>query len=163
VSRERDDDERPRPSWSEIDKRRDRPRARQDERRPRGAVAEARARVAAGQYLKKVEGRLFSGRGDDAAEGLTRAVHEAHGTSGLAEACRAYLEAVGPPSDARLLALFLDAKEPRVVVAGLEGLERLRSEGTLPVSPGLRSHLRMLSEEPDDDVAYAAEDLLSKL
>jgi hypothetical protein len=157
-----DDDDRPRRSWSEIDKLRDRPRSRSDERRPRGAAAEARSSMATKQYLDRMGEQLFAGGGaDDGAE--ARAVRAAHGSKELALACRTYLEGRGSPDDASLAILFLDAEAVDVQVAGLEALTRLHASGALSASSGMRTQLRILSESSDDDVAYLAEELLGAL
>jgi hypothetical protein len=163
VSGERDEDgERPKLSWSEIDKRRDRPRTRADrEQRPRTAAAEARSRAATQQYLRKLGGELFAkhragGRGEE----LAGAIRDAQGTPGFADACRAYLGELGPPRDASLCARFLDARAPELVLAGLRGLEGLRGEGALAPSAGLRAQLRTLANDANDEVADAAEALL---
>ena len=76
---DRDRDERPRRSWREIDQMRDGSRGRSgDERRPRGAAAEARAKAATQQYLKhadelfaptNVRARFFTVTGGAAAVG----------------------------------------------------------------------------------------------
>ena len=156
------DDDRPRRSWSEIDKLRDRPRSRSDERRPRGAAAEARSSVATKQYLKKMGDQLFAGGKGDAGGDEARAVREAHGTRELAAACRTYLNEQGSPDDASLAALFLDAEAVDIQVAGLEALTRLHAAGGLSVSSGMRTQLRILSESSNDDVAYLAEELLAQ-
>ena len=154
----RDDDERPRLSWSEIDKRRDRPGRRDErEKRPQGAAAEARARAAAQSYLAKLDGALFA-KGPAGEAG--RAVREAHGSPRLADACAAYLAALGPPRDAALAALFLDAPRRELVLAGLEGLAALRAAGCLAPSRALQSQLRLCAGGSDDEVASAAEALL---
>jgi hypothetical protein len=163
---ERDGDgERPKLSWSEIDKRRDKPRARADrEQRPRGAAAEARARDAAQQYLKQKGGALFAkhgagGRGD----ALAKAVRDAQGTPGFAEACRAFLRELGAPTEASLCSRFLDARDPELILAGLRGLEGLRDAGQLAASAGLRSQLRGLADDANDEVASAAEAIVRAL
>jgi hypothetical protein len=157
-----DDDERPRLSWSEIDKRRDRGGRRAErERRPRGAAAEARSREASKAYLKKLDAALFA-KGPAGARGepLAGAVREAHGTPAFADACAAYLAAHGAPADAALAALFLDAPRREIVLAGLGGLASLAAAGRLEIGRSLRGQLRMHAEGSDDDVASAAEALL---
>ena len=157
------DDERPKLSWSEIDKRRDRAGGRRDERerRPRGAEAEARSRAATQSYLKKLDGALFAkGAGGAAAAPHARALRDAHGTPGFDAACAAYLAAQGPPRDAALAALFLDAARREHVLAGLAALASLRSAGGLELGRGLRSQLRVHAEGADDEIASAAEALL---
>ncbi|HEX2484107.1 MAG TPA: hypothetical protein VHQ66_02330 [Myxococcota bacterium] len=157
-----DDDERPRLSWSEIDKRRDRAGGRRDagERRPRGAAAEARARRASQAYLKDAADKLFGATGaGPQADALARAVRDANGTPRLAAACAEYVAAVGPPRDAALAAVFLDADAREAVLAGLAGLAALRDAGRLELSRALRGRLRFLAEGPDDEIAAAAEAL----
>ena len=157
-----DDEERPRRSWSEIDKLRDKPRPRSDERRPRGAAAEARSRAATQQYLKKLDGHLFAkGRGREASGGEpASAIRAALGTEGLADACRAYLRELGPPSDPGLLAAFLDASDRELQLVGLRALGERRRRGELALTVGLRAQLRTLAEGLDDELAEAAEDAL---
>lgn len=158
-----DREDRPKLSWAEIDRRRDKPRER-SEQRPRGAVAEARSREATGHYLKKLDKHLFA-KGTNTSEGdvLARAVRDAQGSPGLAEACRAYLERVGPPQDPALASAFLDAPDRDLQLAALEALsEGLASGGPRP-SGGLRAQLRMLSEGMDDELAEVAETVLDKL
>ena len=107
---------------------------------------------------------LFSNeKGGSDVEQLGRALREARGTPGLADACRAYLEGVGPPSDARYIVCFLDAGDHDLILEGLRALEACREQGTLEATPGLRTQLRMLAQEPDDEVAEAAEDLLGAI
>jgi hypothetical protein len=165
VSGRDDEGDRPKLSWSEIDKRRDRPRSRSDrEQRPRGAAAEARSAAAAQQYLKKLGGSLFTkhaagGRGEE----LAKAVRDAQGTEGFADACRAYLRELGPPKEASLCSCFLDARDPELTLAGLRGLEELRAGGKLAASAGLRSQLRTLANDANDELAYAADELLRAL
>jgi len=154
-----DRDERPRRSWSEIDKLRDRPRTRSDERRPRGAAAEARSRSATQQYLKKLDGHLFAKGPKRTGAGAARAeaVRAALGTAGLAEACRAYLVELGPPSDPGLLSAFLDAPDRELQRVGASAIAEQRAAGALVLTAGLRAQLRMLAGGPDDELAEAAE------
>lgn len=157
------DGERPRPSWSELDKRRDKPRSHTTERRPRGAAAEARARTATQSYLKQLDARLFAKeRGAGGAAGkLAAAVREALGTPGLDATCRAYLDAIGPPAEVALVAAFLDARDRDLRLAALDALGEGLRAGRMALSAGLRSQLRILAEGPDDALAEAAEALLA--
>jgi hypothetical protein len=164
--RDRDEDEGPRRSWSEIDKLRDRPFSRRSasERRPRGAAAEARSRAATRQYLEKAGEALFSrDPGGARGEALARGIRAARGTPELAAACRGYLEEVGPPRDPALAGLFLEAPARDVAQVGLEALAQAVAEGRAALTPGMRTRLRMLARGPDDELAGAAEDLLGRL
>lgn len=162
TGRDRDDGDRPRLSWREIDQLRDSARRRSEaERRPRGAAAEARAREAARQYLSKVDQKLFAGGGR--AGELARALREAHGTRALAEACRAYAAELGYPEDPSLLSLFLDAGDREVVTGALRKLAECLRAGAFRPGAGLRSQVRLLADDSDDGVAAAAEDALELL
>jgi hypothetical protein len=159
------DDERPereRLSWREIDQRRDRARTR-GEREPRGPAERVRSRAATAQYLKQAGGLFSEAPGGAAGERLARAVREAHGSPGLAEACRAYREALGLPEEPALLSLFLDSGDPELVLGALEALRAAAEAGRLALTPGQRSQLRTLAQGRDDAVADAAEALLQRL
>jgi hypothetical protein len=158
----RDDDdrgERPKLSWSELDKLRDRPRSRASERGPRGAAAEARARTATKSYLAKLDGQLFAKKRPGGGKPAD-AVRDALGTPALTDACRAHLEAVGPPRDAALIAAFLDAVDPAVQGAALDALAEEVAARRLTLTSGLRARLRGLAEGPDDELALRAEEIL---
>jgi hypothetical protein len=162
--RDDDDDrgERPKLSWSELDKLRDKARPPRGERRPRGAAAEARARGATQSYLKQLDQRLFAktgrkGGGDERA----LAVRAALGTPALADACRAYLDAQGAPTDPALVAAFLDARDRAIQLAGLDALAPERTP-RVALTPGLRSQLRILAEGADDELAERSEEILSR-
>jgi hypothetical protein len=165
LSRERDRDdereERPRRSWREIDQMRDRASAPRDERRPRGAAAEARARTAAHAYLKRADQLFSAGRGGAEGERLARAMREAQGTPALGAACAAYREAVGVPADPALLSLFLDSGERALVLDALRELGALRARGSA-LAGGLQSQVRLLAQAADDEIAESAEALLAR-
>ena len=162
MSGREDDDrgERPKLSWSELDKRRDKPRSHTSERRPRGAAAEARAASATQSYLKKLDQQLFAKAGKSATPRgrLADSVRDARGTPGLDDACRAYLAEVGPPADAALTAAFLDARDREIRLAALGALA---GENRVALTPGLRSQLRVLAEGADDELAERAEEILA--
>jgi hypothetical protein len=158
---DRDDGDRPRRSWAEIDRMRDRPRARRDEHAPRGS-GDPLSRAAAQQYLKKLDRNLFARGGKGDGERLAAAVRAALGTPGLTDACRAYLDALGPPEEPALLAAFLDARDAAIQLAALGAIEAGLAAGRLALGSGLRAQLRTLAEGLDDALAEAAEAALAK-
>jgi len=153
--------EREKKSFSELDRVR-RERRSAGESRPRSAAAQARTAQATKEYVKQIEGLFSSGKGEQR-EKLAQAMRDARGTPGLADACRAYRDAVGLPADARHISCFLDAGERELVVHGLEALRQAHEGGALEVTAGLRTQLRMLAEDPDDEVAERAEELIELL
>jgi hypothetical protein len=156
-------DERPKRSWAEIDRLRDNPRIRRDPRSGRDPADTPAARDAARQYLKKLDHQLFAkgrpGRAD--AEQLAARVRESLGTPALADACRAYLDALGAPQDAALVAAFLDARERDLQLAALRGACEALAAGSLVLGPGLRAQLRTFAAGLDDELAEAAERALA--
>ncbi len=157
-----DRDRYDRPSWSEIDKRRDGSSGRSRdarERRPQGKAAEARARAATSLYLKEADKMFSDAEGGAQGEALAKQARDAHGTSELPAACRAYRDQLGIPSDPSLLSLFLDTGEAELVVAALTALLAAQKAGGLEATPGLKSQIRVLAQDFNDDVAELAEEL----
>ncbi len=154
--------DREKKSFSELDRAR-RDRSSSGERRPRSPRDQARASAATKQYVKHIDELFSVGRGGPEGERLARELLEARGTPGLADACRAYRDGVGAPAGAPEISCFLDAGDTELVLAGLEALSAACQAGSLRVTPGLRSQLRMLAQEPDDAVAEAAEELLERI
>lgn len=159
----RDREDRPRLSWRERDARRNRSSHVSRDDRPKGSAGDKRSQAAAQQYLRQIDGLFSKAPGGVEGERLAKALREAHGTPGLAEACRSYRDALGMPEEAGLLALFLDAGEPELVLAALEAIGRACAGGSLRPTSGLRTQLRLLAQDPDDAVAEAAEELLARL
>ncbi len=161
------DDDRPgyvdreKKSFSELDRMR-REKRPGGEQPPRSAAAQARAKQAAKQYMKQIDGIFSSGKAEQL-EKLAQAMRDARGTPGLADACRAYRDAVGLPADARHISCFLDADDRELVVDGLEALRQAHQAGDFEMTAGLRTQLRMLAEDPDDEVAESAEELIELL
>jgi len=153
--------EREKKSFSELDRMRREGRSG-GEQPPRSPAAQDRATQASKQYVKQIDGVFSSGKGEQQ-EKLAQAMRDARGTPGLADACRAYRDAVGLPADARHISCFLDAGDRELVVNGLEALRQVHEAGDFEMTAGLRSQLRMLAEDPDDEVAERAEDLIELL
>jgi hypothetical protein len=161
-SDEHDPGERPKRSWAEIDRLRDRPRARRDERAARGPADTAHARAATKQYLAELDRKLFDRGAAGGSEGarLAAAVRAAQGSAGAADACRAYLDVAGAPSDPALLSAFLDTGVRELQLVALRAL--IEGGARVPPGGGLRSQLRTLAEGLDDELAEAAEAALGR-
>jgi len=148
-------------SYSERDRMRregkgagrsDRPQSGRDRE-----VEEKRSRLA----LAAAEDLFTDEKGGQAGKALANAVREAHGTKELASACRAYLDRVGPPASGELASIFLDAGDKGITLPVLDALLQQKSQGKLEIEGSLKSQIRLLSEDFDDDLASRAEDLLA--
>jgi hypothetical protein len=148
-------------SFSERDRMRREGRSSED-RRPRG-VSQAKVDEASKQYVKKLDGIFSQKKGSAEVDELAAAMRAAHGTNGLAAACREYRAAAGLPDDPSLLGMFLDSGDPELVVGGLQALQSASQSGKWTASAGLRSQIRMLAEDRSDEVAELAEALAEQL
>jgi hypothetical protein len=161
--RDDDDRERERPSWREMDARRERSRhTREEPRGPRTPKARAESQAAKQTYLKKLDEKLFSGKGSEAAKDAD-AVREARGTRGFSASCEAYVEKHGFPASADLLLLFLEHSDEDVVLKAIDALTLLADEGKVDRDPLVKALRRLKSMTEDSDVEDAAEELLSTL
>jgi hypothetical protein len=153
-------------SWNDGDKlsfsERDRLRregGHSEDHRPKG-VSKAKAESASKQYLKRLDGLFSEKQGGGEAEALEAAVRATHGTPKLAVACREYVDAVGLPAEAGLIGMFLDCGDAELVIGGLRALKEGSQAGAIQVSGGLRSQVRMLAEDPNDEIAELAEEIV---
>jgi len=149
-------------SFSERDRRRREGSSSSREHRPKG-IPRAKEEALTKQYIKQLDGLFSKTRGGAEIERLGAAVRAAHGTSGLADACRHYCEVAGFPDEPALLGMFLDSGDAALVVGGLEALRAAYATPGFKASAGLRSQIRMLAEDPDDEVAELAEALAAQL
>jgi len=99
-------------------------------------------------------------KGGQVGKALADAIRAAHGTAELAAECRAYLEQVGPPSDKELASIFLDAGDKELTICALDALLRQKNADGEELEGGLKSQVRILSEDFDDDLASRAEEIL---
>ncbi len=148
-------------SFSELDRRRREGRSSREDR-PKG-VSKAKTEAFTKEYIKQLDGLFSKTKGGAEVEKLGAAIRAAHGTSGLSDACLQYRAVAGFPEDAALLGMFLDSGDSELVVGGLKALQAVCEAGGFKASGGLRSQIRMLADDPDDDVAELAEALAARL
>jgi hypothetical protein len=153
-----DREDRPRLSWREIDQRRSGAHGRRDE--PRGRAAKRESAQQKDLALKAADSLFSSELGGKQGETLAKAMRDAHGSAEFGDACRAYANEIGTPTDPALLSLFLDSGDPALIVSALEALLDQKNDGSLEISSGLKSQLRILEQDRDDTVAGICEDLL---
>jgi hypothetical protein len=164
MPRREDMDRHDRPSWRELDKKRDRSRHAGEERRrePRTERERETSKAAKEAYLKKLDENLFGGTRKKGGE-AERALREARGTRGFSAACDAYVAQHGFPASAELLVLFLDHDAPDVVLRALEALAPLATAGDVDRDALARALRRVKAMTDDADVESAADELLGAL
>ena len=149
------------PSWKEIDQMRDGTRSG-ERNRPGGRVSEERTEQATQQYLKEID-KLFTAGSGSEGEALVKRLRDAHGTPELPEVCRGFRDEVGLPSEISLLSIFLDSRDPELVVDALETILALLKQEKVELGKGVLSQLRSLAEDFNNDIAEIAEEILAEL
>jgi len=139
-----DSDEREKPSWREIDRRRDRSRhvSRDDRSKKEKSL---RSTWAKEQYLKEVD-KLFTGKkGGKEHKTALNAIHRSYGTNKFASSVKKYLQKYGVPDDWSTLMLLLDYKDDDVLVQVIEVMKALAPERTTMEKHGFKDKLEILS------------------
>ena len=139
-----DDDERERPSWREIDRRRD--RSRHVSREQRGQRERAlRSPWAKKQYLREAD-KLFKGKeGSKAHKDALDAIHRSYGTGKFAPSVKKYLKEFGLPTDWGTLVLLLDYKDDEVLAETIDALKSLVGERSSVERQALKNKLEILT------------------
>jgi hypothetical protein len=162
---EHDDDwERERPSWSEIDKARDKSSHVSREKTPRGGARKAEAERERKAALKEAE-RLFAGKKATPEHAKALMMLERHfGTPKFVPTARKYLKDYGLPDDWGSLIMMLDFPEAAVVGGALERLFALYPEAGVTKQMGLKAKVETLSlVARDAEIRGLAEDYLGKM
>jgi len=156
-----DDRDRERPSWREIDQRRDRP-GQSAPRKPRPSKKQAeRVRQLA---LRQAEALFQGKRGRPEYQAALKELERAHGTKKFAGVARKFLAAYGLPEEWGPLHLLLDFPESAVVVEVLQGLAGQVEERSRVERQGFEGRLRVLAlTSRDEKVRRQAEELLGSL
>ncbi len=158
-----DSDEREKPSWREIDRRRDRSRhvSRDDASRREKSLRSSWAKE---QYLKEMD-KLFQGKkGGKEHKAAIDAIHRHYGTSKFGTSVKKYLKKYGVPEDWSTLMLLLDYKDDEVLVQVIGALTALTDERSLVEREGFKNKLEILSfTASSSQVTSLAERVLKKL
>jgi len=144
-----DDDERERPSWRDLDRKKDRSKHVSGDR-PAFRPKSAKAQWAQKQYLKEVE-NLFKGK--KASKDHTIAHEEIHkyaGTNKFNTTVKKYLAEYDLPDDWSTLFLLLDYKELKVVKRVIDVLKEKAQEEPLNIKEGFKSKLRIIAMTTSD-------------
>jgi len=154
------DDDRPKLSFSERDKRRRGEGS--DDSRPRGRWAEAQEKRATDAYKKQLDSMFSEGQGGAEGEELAAAMRETHGTPKFIEACKAFRDGVGWPVEPELLGMFLDSGEEELVVGALEAILDGISSGQFELPKSLRTQIAVLAEDFNSSIADVAEEIIEQ-
>ncbi len=157
-----DDDERP--SWREIDKRRDRSsHVRQEKKEGKGARPGA-DRYEQGRYKQALD-KLFQGKkGTLEHEKLYNKIHKSYGLSTFLPTVQKYMAAYGPPTDISTLLLILDTKDAEIMLMTIDKLKELSASGSSREKEDIRRKLSIIAmTDRSSDVKERAQEVLDEL
>jgi hypothetical protein len=154
--------DRDRPSWREIDQRRDRPRQRREPGTPRLPQKQAeRVRQLA---LAQAEALFQGKRGRPEYAAALKELEGAHGSKKFAGVAKKFLAAYGLPAEWGALNLLLDYPEAAVVLEVLSAMHGQWGERSRVEQQGFGGRLRVLAlTSRDQEVRRRAEELLTEV
>jgi hypothetical protein len=141
MSKDYDNDERP--SWREIDKKRDRSSHVGGEKQQRKEPAADRWNT--GRHKKALEKLFMGDKGTLDHEKLYKRVHKSYGAPAFAESVRSYVEKYGPPDDVSTLLLSLDTRDVPLRLLIMEKLTQVYAKASDREKEDIRRKLSILS------------------
>ncbi len=155
------EDERDRPSWREIDQRRDRP-GRQKPAAPR--VPKKQAEWVRKLALRQAEALFQGKRGRPEYQAALKGLETTHGTKKFPAIAQKFLADYGLPQEWGPLNLLLDFPEAEVVLEVLTAMAAQVGERSRVEQQGFGGRLKILAlTSGEEEVRQRAEELLSNL
>jgi hypothetical protein len=156
----RDDDDRERPSWREIDQRRDGTRHR-GPARPR--VPKVQAELIRKQALAQAEALFKGKRARPEYQTDLKKLEASHGTKKFPGLAKKFLEEYGLPEEWGALTRFLDYGEPAAVAEVLQAMAGQVDKRSRVEKQGFKGRLQVLAlTSPHPEVRRVAEEILTK-
>jgi len=155
-----DDDERERPSWREIDQRRDRAGGARAARQPR--VPKKQAEKLRLQALAQAEALFKGKRARPEYQKDLRKLEDKQGTKQFAVYAKKFLEEYGLPEEWGALTLLLDYPDPMVMQEVLRAMAAQAGSRSRVEQQGFKGRLQVLAlTSPYPEVRRGAEEILS--
>jgi hypothetical protein len=157
------DDRDEKPSWREIDQKKDRSQHLSNEA-PDSKPKSPRKEWAQKMYLKEIE-NLFKGKKSTKEHDVAlEAIHQRAGTKKFNTAVKKYIKEYDLPDDWSTLFLLLDYKETKIVLKVIAVLKEMSADEPLSLKEGFKSKLNiMVMTAENDDIREAAEETLEDL
>jgi hypothetical protein len=155
-----DDDERP--SWREIDQKRDRSsHVGQQKKEKKEALPD---RWKTGRQKEALD-RLFLGeRGTPEHDKFYNKIHKTYGTNRFLGAVQKYIEKYGAPDDVSTLLLLLDSKETGIMLLAIDKLEKVYNSVSAREKEDTRRKLSILAlTDKSREIKERAAELLEDL
>jgi hypothetical protein len=156
----RDDDERERPSWREIDQRRDGSSHRGKAPPPAPKV---QAEVIRQQALAQAEALFKGKRARPEYQTDLKKLEASHGSKKFSALAKKFLEDYGLPEEWGALTRLLDYDDPAAVVAVLQAMAGQVARRTRVEKQGFKGRLHVLAVTSlHPEIRRAAEDILAE-
>jgi len=144
------DNDRERPNWREIDRRKDRSKHVSHDKttyRPKSQKAKWAQKL----YLKEIE-NLFKGKKATKEHALAlEAIHKYSGTKKFNSTVKKYIKEYDLPDDWSTLFLLLDYKDINIVKRVISVLKEMAYEQPLSIKEGFKSKLRIIEMTTSDE------------
>jgi len=156
----RDDDDRERLSWREIDQRRDGSRHR--EKAPPRAP-KAQAELMRKQFLAQAEAMFKGKRARPEYQTDLKKLEAAHGSKKFSVLAKKFLEEYGLPEEWGALTLFLDYEDPATVTEALQTMADQAEKRSRVEKQGFKGRLQVLAlTSSHGEIRRVAEEILAK-
>jgi len=157
----KDDDDRERPSWREIDQRRDGSRHRAPAA-PR--VPKKQAEMIRKQALAQAEALFKGKRARPEYQTDLKKLEASHGSKKFPLLAKKFLEEYGLPEEWGALTRFLDYPDPGVVVEALQTMGAEAEKRSRVEQQGFKGRLQVMAlTAPQPEVRRCAEEILGNL
>ena len=157
----RDDEERERPSWREIDQRRDGSRHRATASPP---VPKVQAELIRKQALAQAEALFKGKRSRPEYQTDLKKLEAGHGTKKFPALAKKFLEEYGLPEEWGALTRFLDFDDSTAGVLVLRAMAGQAGRRSRVEKQGFKGRLQVLAlTSPHLEIRQAAEDILAEL
>jgi len=158
----RDDDERERPSWREIDQRRDRAGGARPSRQPK--VPKKQAEKLRLQAMAQAEALFKGKRARPEYQQALRQLESCHGTKKFPGCAKKFLQEYGLPEEWGVLNRLLDYPEPEAVAQALGAMAGQLGKCSRVEQQGFKGRLQVLAlTSPHEEVRRRAEEILAAL
>ena len=156
----RDDDERERPSWREIDQRRDGSSHRVKAPPP---APKAQAELIRKQALAQAEALFKGKRARPEYQTDLKKLEAGHGSKKFPALAKKFLEEYGLPEEWGALTRFLDYDDPAAAAAALRAMAGLVERRSRVEKQGFKGRLQVLAlTSPHLEIRRAAEEILAE-
>ena len=159
------DDREDKPSWSEIDKRKDRSQHVSGDKSAFSRKPSAKQEWAKKQYLKEIE-KLFSGKKEETEEqeNARKNLSYLYGSNRFNSLVVDYVKKYGLPNDWGTLILMLDHRDKKIVMKTLTTLREMINESGVAEREGFKSKVKILAMTAEDcALQELAEDIAEEL